>query len=284
MNYKEAIKFIEAQILSEEVNYAGEWNAANYKNVFNRWFKELIEKYPDMEVEQISSKQWEAYNGRKQVGKFTDRNGGEIFEGFFGDFTSKVKGSYNGFQATRHLNKALDAQKNNDDETEEKELNKSREHGDKADAETFKRNGDFHKTNMSMPQQQQRIKDLKKKGLLNVEEGFSPYKIGAKVKIVSGEKHVIGKEGVIAEIRNGESKNDKTFTVDYDFDEKSDKPNFGAKSIQVKAKNIKLIKENVTITEEELPAIMEVVLAGKDDRKVFYTGTKEACSKFMEEP
>jgi hypothetical protein len=78
-----------------------------------------------------------------------------------------------------------------------------------------------------------------------LDEGFSPYKIGAKVKIVSGPKDCIGKVGFIGEIRTGPAGDSpKTFTIDYDHDEKSTQPNFGMKSVQLKAKDIKLVKSS----------------------------------------
>ena len=72
-----------------------------------------------------------------------------------------------------------------------------------------------------------------------VAEGFSPYKPGARVKIISGPKDVVGKIGTIGEVQKS---GNKYITVDYDHDDKSTKPNFGAKSVQLQSKDIKLVK------------------------------------------
>lgn len=60
------------------------------------------------------------------------------------------------------------------------------------------------------------------------------FKLGTKIKIVSGPKDVIGKEGHIAEIRRGLG--NPTFTVDYDYDEKTGH----SKSVMLSKSNIKL--------------------------------------------
>ncbi len=90
----------------------------------------------------------------------------ETDEGLLGNIGSRVKGAYNSYQSNRHLNKALSAQQKGDTAGEEQGYAKSRMHGDKADAERFNRKGDWHNTDMSMPQQQKRIADLKAKGLV----------------------------------------------------------------------------------------------------------------------
>lgn len=74
-----------------------------------------------------------------------------------------------------------------------------------------------------------------------LDEGFSPYKPNARVKIISGPKDVVGKEGTIGEVQTDVG-GKKSYTIDYDHDEKSGLPNFGAKSIRLKPENIKLIK------------------------------------------
>jgi len=70
-----------------------------------------------------------------------------------------------------------------------------------------------------------------------VKEAF---KLGDKVKIVAGAKDAIGKEGVIGEIRSGPYKGaPKEFTVDYDYDEITDR----SKSIRVSSAQIRALKE-----------------------------------------
>lgn len=90
------------------------------------------------------------------------------------------------------------------------------------------------------------VKRLTKLGLVTpkvtesagVKPNRSPFKIHAKVKIKSGPKDVIGKEGIIAEIRR-DVQGIATFTIDYDFDEKTGH----YKSIQLKKTDISLIKD-----------------------------------------
>ena len=112
----------------------------------------------------------------------------------------------------------------------------------------------------------------------DVEEGFSPFKPNARVKIISGPKDVVGKEGTIGEVvtTNGQ----KSYTVDYDHDFKSDKPNFGAKSVRLQPKDIKLIRD--TKMKEAKDEQLEVVNKDYDTKKkVFFTGTYEECKEFM---
>lgn len=73
------------------------------------------------------------------------------------------------------------------------------------------------------------------------DKNQSPFKIHAKVKIKSSPsvpKDVVGKEGVIGEIRR-DAQGIATFTIDYDFDEKTGH----YKSIQLKKADISLIRK-----------------------------------------
>jgi hypothetical protein len=114
-------------------------------------------------------------------------------------------------------------------------------------------------------------------------EGFSPFKPNARVKIISGPKDVVGKEGTIGEVvtTNGQ----KSYTIDYDHDFKSDKPNFGAKSIRLQPKDIKLIRD-AKVKEskgdgEQLEVINKAHADNGTAKKVFFTGTYEECKEFM---
>ena len=109
-----------------------------------------------------------------------------------------------------------------------------------------------------------------------VKEGFSPYKLNAKVKITGGPKDVIGKIGSIGEIKTEAGK--KTFVVDYDHDEKSGKPNFGMKSISLSSTQIKLVKD--TPVKEAKNEQLKVVKKGNPE-KVLFTGTLDECKDFM---
>ena len=115
----------------------------------------------------------------------------------------------------------------------------------------------------------------KDKSFGDTYEGFSPFKPNAKVKIVSGPKDCIGKEGTIGEVvtTNGQ----KSYTVDYDHDFNSDKPNFGAKSVRLQPKDIKLIRDKKL--KEAKEEQLEVISKGAE--KVLHTGTLEACKDFM---
>jgi hypothetical protein len=115
-----------------------------------------------------------------------------------------------------------------------------------------------------------------------LDEGFSPFKPNARVKIVSGPKDVVGKEGTIGEVvtTNGQ----KSYTVDYDHDFKSDKPNFGAKSIRLQPKDIKLIRDTKVKESKGDGEQLEVINKAHADgaaKKVFFTGTYEECKEFM---
>jgi hypothetical protein len=115
-----------------------------------------------------------------------------------------------------------------------------------------------------------------------LDEGFSPFKPNARVKIVSGPKDAVGKEGTIGEVvtTNGQ----KSYTIDYDHDFKSDKPNFGAKSIRLQPKDIKLIRDTKVKESKGDGEQLEVINKAHADgaaKKVFFTGTYEECKEFM---
>jgi hypothetical protein len=120
-------------------------------------------------------------------------------------------------------------------------------------------------------------REIKKRGL---SEGFSPYKPNTKVTIIGGPKDVIGKEGVIGEVKTSNGK--KFFVVDYDHDHKSNKPNFGAKSVELEPKHLKLSK---AVKEEKQEEQLEVINKAHADngtaKKVFFTGSREECYEFM---
>lgn len=120
----------------------------------------------------------------------------------------------------------------------------------------------------------------KVKQAVGMKEGFSPYKPNTKVTIIGGPKDVIGKEGTIGEVKTVNGK--KSFVVDYDHDFKSNKPNFGAKSVELDPKHIKLCK---TVKEEKQEEQLEVINKAHADngtaKKVFFTGSREECYEFM---
>jgi hypothetical protein len=76
-----------------------------------------------------------------------------------------------------------------------------------------------------------------------LSEGASPFKPNAKVKIVGGPEDVRGQIGYIGEIKTDAAGN-RTFVVDI-----SDGGAKAKKSVSLKAKDIRLFKESVTIEE-----------------------------------
>jgi hypothetical protein len=113
----------------------------------------------------------------------TEMTQSEIDEGLLSNISNRVKSSYNAFQSTRHLNKAVKAGEKGDKAGEEQGYAKAREHGDKADAATYNRRRDFNHTSMSADQQNSRVSDLKKKNLITKES----------VELAAKKKEVIKK-------------------------------------------------------------------------------------------
>jgi hypothetical protein len=84
--------------------------------------------------------------------------------------------------------------------------------------------------------------------MITFKELSEAHKVGDKVTIVKGPKDVKGKEGRIGEIRKQAYKGaPKTYTVDYDHHETTGE----RKSVQLQAKHIKGVKEQVETLQEK---------------------------------
>ena len=78
-------------------------------------------------------------------------------------------------------------------------------------------------------------------GVVEVDE--AKHGISKRVRIVSGPADAIGKIGTVGEVRTGLYKGaEKTYTVDYDYDGNTGR----SKSIQLKAKDLRLVKNDIT--------------------------------------
>jgi hypothetical protein len=94
----------------------------------------------------------------------------------------------------------------------------------------------------------------------NLVEGVSPYKPNAKVKIISGPKDVVGKEGYIGEIKT-DVQGKKTYVIDI-----SDGSARAERSVTLQPKDIRLVKgEKVkeSATQEDAGWLKEGIFGKK---------------------